>query len=38
MHEAAFKFTGGDRFATAWTWREDGRDVFTEWVSLERVK
>ena len=38
MHEAAFEFAGADRFSTAWTWRENGRDVFTESIEAERVK
>ncbi len=38
MHAASFRFDGDDRFATAWTWREDGRDKLTEYVDLERVE
>lgn len=38
MHRAVFRFADDDHFATAWTWREKGQDVFTEWVNLARVK
>lgn len=38
MHMAEFVFDGKDSFSTAWTFRENGVDQFTEDVRLERVK
>ncbi len=37
MHHAVFGFESDDRFTTAWTWREDGEDAFTEVIQAERV-
>jgi hypothetical protein len=37
MHHAVFRFAGPDRLWTAWTWRENGEDAFTEEIEVERV-
>lgn len=37
MHRALFRFQGRDRFTTEWTWRENGRDAFTEVVVANRM-
>jgi hypothetical protein len=37
MHRAVVRFQGPDRLSTAWTFREDGEDRFTEVIDAERV-
>ena len=37
MYRATFAFEDPDRFHTAWTWRENGADVFTEVVAARRT-
>lgn len=37
MHRAVVRFQGPDRLRTAWTFREDGEDRFTEVIDAERI-
>ncbi len=38
MHKAVFRFAGADRVISEWTWREGGKDKFTEKLEFTRVK
>lgn len=38
MHRALLKFTSTDQFQAAWTWREKGKDAFTEVIRIERTE
>jgi hypothetical protein len=38
MYKAVFNFYDDGRFDSAWTFRKDGKDSFTESESYERVK
>jgi hypothetical protein len=37
MHAAVFTFKGTDRMSSAWTYREGGKDAFTETIEVRRV-
>ncbi len=37
MRAAVFTFKGPDRLSSAWTFREGGKDVFTETIEVQRV-
>jgi len=38
MHKASFHFVDADHFTTAWTFRENGQDAFTEEFHFERAR
>lgn len=37
MHHAVVDYDGGDSMGSAWTFRQNGADAFTEKVTIERV-
>jgi len=37
MHRAAFEFDGSDHLDSRWTFREKGRDAFTETIDIHRL-
>ncbi len=38
MHSAVMRFPGSDEFQAAWTFRQDGKDAFTETIKVARVR
>ena len=38
MHKAVFRFADADHITSEWTWREGGKDKFTEKLEFARVK
>jgi len=38
MYKAVFQFNDENEFSSAWTFRKDGKDTFTEQESYKRVK